>query len=95
MIRHFNPAGWIPICCGMLLLGAVGLVAATAPSAKDSAKEPPQDDREKQTCINNLMLIHKAIQAFRKDHKELPNWISLGLVFQRQTETTSGLVAKC
>ena len=31
---------------------------------------------EKEQCKENLHKIHQAIQAYRKDHKELPQWLS-------------------
>lgn len=74
-IRKARPAGklWrVLFCCAVLELAAVSALAQKTSSSSDLSK----DEQEKQTCTKNLMLIHKAIQAFRKDHKELPNWIS-------------------
>lgn len=31
---------------------------------------------EKAKCLKNLKMIHEAIQAYRKEHKDLPNWVS-------------------
>jgi len=31
---------------------------------------------EKEECTKNLKLIYDGIEAFRKDHKDLPNWLS-------------------
>jgi thiol-disulfide isomerase/thioredoxin len=31
---------------------------------------------EKEACLKNLKQIYEAIQAYRKDHKQLPDWLS-------------------
>jgi hypothetical protein len=31
---------------------------------------------EKEACIRNLKIIHEAIQRYRADHKDIPNWLS-------------------
>jgi hypothetical protein len=35
-----------------------------------------RDAEEKDDCIRNLKLIYAAIQAYKVDHKDLPNWLS-------------------
>ncbi len=45
-------------------------LAAPAPGQENSAAA----DQEK--CTQNMLKIYKAIQAYRHDHKALPNWIS-------------------
>jgi hypothetical protein len=58
---------------GLLLSPARSVAAETnAPSAED-LKLVAED---KEACIRNLKLIYEAIQAYRADHKELPNWLS-------------------
>ncbi len=32
--------------------------------------------QEKEGCVNNLKAIYSAIEAYRRDHNELPNWFS-------------------
>jgi len=32
--------------------------------------------REAETCSRNLKIIYESIQAYRKDHKEVPDWLS-------------------
>jgi len=32
--------------------------------------------QEKDECTRNLKLIYDAIEAYRKEHKDLPNWLS-------------------
>jgi hypothetical protein len=43
--------------------------AATAEEAKLAADE-------KEGCIRNLKIIYEAIQNYRTDHKDIPNWLS-------------------
>src|SRR5262245_25483306 len=31
---------------------------------------------EKEDCTKNLKVIYDGIEAYRKDHKDLPNWLS-------------------
>ena len=35
-----------------------------------------RDAEEKEECTRNLKLIYAAIQAYKVDHKDLPNWLS-------------------
>lgn len=44
--------------------------------AATSAGSQAQTAREKQECSKNLRQIYQAIQAYRKDHKQLPHWLS-------------------
>src|SRR5882757_5687382 len=44
---------------------SVGAGAATALAAN-----------EKEECTKNLKIIYDSIEAYRKDHKDLPNWLS-------------------
>jgi thiol-disulfide isomerase/thioredoxin len=34
------------------------------------------ENREKEACTKNLRQIYEAIQAYRREHKDLPNWLS-------------------
>jgi hypothetical protein len=54
---------------------AFSLCTAVWP-AKVLAQEANQAAQEKEVCIRNLKQIYEAIQAYRRDHKELPNWLS-------------------
>lgn len=41
------------------------------------AAEPPElAAQEEAACIKNLQQIYKAIQAYQRDHHDLPNWLS-------------------
>lgn len=80
---RFNAAVlWAAFWRSLLVLAGWSVFAQNRTSTKDLS----QDEQDKETCTKNLMLIHKAIQGFRKDHKELPNWIS-DLVPQYLTDT--------
>jgi len=41
-----------------------------------TAADSQQAAEDKENCTHNLKLIYDAIQAYRNDHKELPNWLS-------------------
>ena len=41
-----------------------------------SAEPAPATEDEKAVCEQNLKQIHQAIQAYRRDQKELPDWLS-------------------
>ncbi len=59
------------------LLASAALVAQAAPA--ETLAAPPAGSlaaRETEACERNLKTIYEAIQAYRKDHKELPNWLS-------------------
>ncbi len=43
-----------------------------APAANAST----ENDSDRQECIKQLEKVHQAIQAYRRDHKDLPNWLS-------------------
>lgn len=48
----------------------VGVRAAPAPAPSDLATQ------EKGECTKNLKTIYEAIEAYRNEHKNLPNWLS-------------------
>ena len=57
--------------CSLPLLILILLQGAALPCRSgDTASE------EKEECIRNLKQIYTAIQAYQKDHKDLPNWLS-------------------
>jgi protein involved in polysaccharide export with SLBB domain len=41
-----------------------------------TAKEAKLAADEKEGCIRNLKIIYQAIQNYRADHKDIPNWLS-------------------
>jgi hypothetical protein len=52
----------------------IGLAFAAWFSLSVSAQTTPPSDKAQ--CIRNLRLIHDAIQAYRLEHKDLPDWLS-------------------
>jgi hypothetical protein len=65
---------------GLLLLVCSALLSCQIPSALAQADAPADDSRlaadEKEACIRNLKIIYEAIQNYRADHKNIPNWLS-------------------
>ncbi len=57
----------LSVGCSLL----VGLFPITARS-----QEASETTQEKEACIRNLKQIYEALQAYRRDRKELPNWLS-------------------
>jgi thiol-disulfide isomerase/thioredoxin len=62
---------------------AVNLVCAVtalwlAPTGQTQAAEAGKagDDPDRQVCTTQLEKVYEAIQAYRRDHKDLPNWLS-------------------
>jgi thiol-disulfide isomerase/thioredoxin len=50
-----------------------------ASSGQPQAAEPPktgEDDPDRVACTAQLEKVYDAIQAYRRDHKDLPNWLS-------------------
>ena len=63
----------------LLLLGARFVTpAAQSSSLNTSASASPgeQATQERLACSNNLHTIYGAIEAYRRDHSDLPNWFS-------------------
>ena len=54
-----------------LLAGCVSRRAADL--TKDSA---PAADEDKAACLKHLKQIYEAIQSHRREHKDIPNWLS-------------------
>lgn len=53
-----------------------------------------RDTEEKNDCARNLKLIYAAIQAYKVDHRDLPNWLS-DLVPQYLTDTSLLICPTC
>ena len=56
----------------VVVLGGLQSVAR----ADSKQVSPELAAKEKEGCIKNLHTIYTAIEAYRRDHKELPNWFS-------------------
>ncbi len=59
-----------------MIIGTAVLVAGLLRAQPASAAEAAEDDADRQACLKQLEKIHEAIQAYRRDHKDLPNWLS-------------------
>jgi hypothetical protein len=73
--RHLVAVGFPPF----LLLAAVAILlsATKAPGRADSKQSTPSlATQEKEECTKNLKAIYAAVEAYRLDHKDLPNWFS-------------------
>lgn len=62
---------WL-VGAGAVALGTTSALAQTNPPAK----APGPAGGDKAACKRNLKAINEAIQAYRLDHKDLPNWLS-------------------
>jgi hypothetical protein len=64
----------------MLTVIGAGLVAGLTLLASAQPTSPPPTLNgaalEKEACLRNLKVIYDAIQEYRTDHKDLPNWLS-------------------
>ena len=60
------------IAAGSLL----GLVPLTCAQDNSTNNTPDLALAEKEACTRNLKAIYDAIEAYRKDHKDVPNWLS-------------------
>ena len=56
------------------LLAGVALAAWGQPNPTGQTRSLAE--QEKEACISNLKIIHTAIEAYQRDRKELPNWLS-------------------
>src|ERR1041385_632983 len=73
-----------PRSSGPLVLWSVFTLWSCCPAvrwsccaAADSKQVPPElAAKEKEGCTKNLQTIYTAIEAYRRDHKNLPNWFS-------------------
>ena len=61
-----------------ITVGAMVLAAGIRAFARADSKQvsPELAAKEKEGCSNNLQTIYKAIEAFRRDHQDLPNWFA-------------------
>ena len=64
----------------MGIVGAAFIVAGPAQPASaqvtDALQTTNSVTEEREACKKNLLIIYEAIQAYEKDHKDLPNWLS-------------------
>ncbi len=60
------------------IVGAIPFSETTPVWAQPAAavENSKRDADEKDDCVRNLKLIFAAIQAYKFDHKDLPNWLS-------------------
>ncbi|PWU16569.1 MAG: hypothetical protein C5B50_13315 [Verrucomicrobia bacterium] len=54
------------------------MLPSPAPAQTNAVRQPPpsRSIEEKEACTRNLKVIFSAIEAYKADHKELPNWLS-------------------
>ena len=66
----------------LAISGSHGLLSAELPTnsvwrvPNGDAPLPPGMLAEKAQCCTNLLKIHAAIMAYRKDHQQMPDWLS-------------------
>ena len=53
-----------------------GLVSLTCAQDSSTVKTSDLAGEEKEACSRNLKSIYDAIEAYQRDHKDLPNWLS-------------------
>ncbi len=53
-----------------------GLPALTSAQTNSAPPVPDGAALEKEACLRNLKVIYEAIEAYRLDRKDLPNWLS-------------------
>jgi thiol-disulfide isomerase/thioredoxin len=56
------------------LASVVMLCLITSGCEEKSVQAPPKGDKE--LCTQQLHTVYQAVQAYRRDHKDLPNWLS-------------------
>ncbi len=61
---------------GILAMAAAVLLTGSLHTRSVAAEASAEDENERQVCIKQLEKIHQAIQAYRRDHKDLPEWLS-------------------
>src|SRR5882757_2941687 len=59
-----------------LLISALALSGNRSVGAGATQAGAELAANEKEECTKNLKLIYDSIEAYRKDHKDLPNWLS-------------------
>jgi hypothetical protein len=60
----------------MLWSALVCLLPLSVRAQRDDVSEAKLADDEKENCIRNLKIIYEAIQNYRTEHKDIPNWLS-------------------
>ncbi len=53
-----------------------GTTFAASPTVNTNEYNPSTDKNESAACKKNLEKINAAIEAYRRDHKEIPNWLN-------------------
>jgi hypothetical protein len=71
----FSPA-LLACACSLLFLISARFVTMAAQGPGAAAISGELAAQERAACSNNLRTIYAAIQAYRKDHNDLPNWFS-------------------
>lgn len=56
-------------------LAIAGALCLTTSSCRDKSVQSPATG-DKELCTKQLETIYQAVQAYRRDHKDLPNWLS-------------------
>lgn len=59
-----------------MAVAAAVLLNGSARVQSFAAEASAEDENDRQVCIKQLEKIHQAIQAYRRDHKDLPEWLS-------------------
>src|SRR5258706_14072512 len=62
-------------CFIIVVLALLCVPTRTIAQGSDGAAAKLAED-EKQECSQNLKAIYEAVEAYRLDHKDLPNWLS-------------------
>src|SRR4051812_46183340 len=68
-VRFFFLAAMI---VGIMLVSTINAAEQAGPAPVS----PEVTAREKDGCTKNLKALYAAIEAYRKDHKDIPNWFS-------------------
>jgi hypothetical protein len=55
---------------------STGTIVAGSPPVNPNEYKPSTDKDESAACKKNLEKINAAIEAYRKDHHDVPNWLS-------------------
>jgi hypothetical protein len=66
---------------------AIAGLSSLRAQEKSEAKSSSLAAEEREACIKNLKSIYESIEAYQRDHKDLPNWLS-DLVPKYITDTT-------
>ena len=64
----------------LLVTALAAFFSPTTLRASDQTKTPAEalsrSAEEKEACVKNLKTIYQAVEAYQRDHKALPNWLS-------------------